>query len=366
MSNKFQIETNPQKIFKHFEDIKILADSERTSLSFWPEPALRDAINRKKLLILIERSCDQKRLAGFLLYSGVFPHAKILIIATVKSFRRQGIGTALLNSLVDDLERHGYLTIRADVASDLQTALSFYSKNRFRQIRTRQGGLSSQREIIVHARELETESLFVRDTEVGYGIDLGIRRRSIGEAPFFAFDLNVYFDLAKNRAHSLDARKLFGAALAHQVRLGVADEFLKELRRTSLDEQDDPILQLALRLPRMPQAEPTDLMGLREQIHDLIFIQGGTSDAGTDQALSDAAHLAHAALARASAFVTRDGTILGARAEVFESFGIDVITVDELLSLVLPDEMHASAWPLFGHRFVNTKGSVEIVREYMI
>ena len=348
------------------EEIIALADSERTSLGFWPEPALRDAITRKKLFVLLDRTSIPKGLVGFLLFSGVYPHVKIQAIATVETSRRQGGGTALLRGLIDDLEKYGYLTVRADVASDLDTALRFYSSHGFRKIRSRPGGSAREREIIVHRLDLDTASLFSLLGNYRPGIDLGISRRSIGEAPFFALDLNVYFDLARDRSFSREARQLFGAALAHQVRLVIADEFLKELQRTSPDEQNDPILPLAQRLPRMPQPHQDDLLPLRDQFHELIFVVTEESDAGTEQAISDAAHLAHATLARASGFVTRDQAILRARSDIFERFGIDVITVDELLSVVSPDEVPASGWPLFGNAFASAETSADTIREYMV
>ena len=317
------------------------------------------------MLVLKDQSRDKDSLVAYLLYSGVFPYAKIQQIATVRSYRHQGMGSALIRALVTDLVHLGYMTIRADVASDLGAALAFYAKNGFEPVRTQAGGASRQRRITIHVRVLETETLFTRVVDAEHDVDLGIRRRSAGEAPFFALDLNVYFDLAKKRSHSEAAQRLFGAALAHDIRLTVADEFVGELRRTSEDESKDAILQLALRLPRMPQANQSERETLRDQIHGLVFEQSGAPSAGSSQALSDAGHLAHAALARASAFVTRDGMILGARIKLLERFGIDVVTVEELLAILPSNQSQSATIPQSGHGFISTDASNEIVRDYM-
>ena len=359
------LEKDPRRLSSHFREIKALADSERNGLGFLPEQALQDGIDRRKMLALVDRSHEKDRIVGYLLYSGVFPHAKVQQIATVKEWRQQGVGSALVRSLVTELEGLGFMTIKADVADDLDAALAFYAKNGFERIRERTGGVSRQRQIIIHERGLETDTLFRRATDGEHGTDLGIRRRSAGEAPFYALDLNVYFDLAKDRAHSESARRLFGAALEHYIRLTVSDEFVQELRRTSEDRTGDPILQLALRLPRMPPADQSELEILQKRMHDLIFVQSGARNAESPQALSDAGHLAHAALARASAFVTRDGTILDARATLIERFGIDVVTVEELSTILPPDHVGGVTAPQSGRGFVYDDANCETIRNYM-
>ena len=365
MRPKLQLERDAQRISCHFEQIKELANSERNGLGFLPEQAFRDGIDRRKILALVDRSGERDKLAAYLLYSGVYPNAKIQQIATVKAYRRQGVGSALIRSLVTELEQLAFMTIRADVASDLNAALAFYARNGFERVRTQAGGASRRRQIILHVRDLETETLFTRAADTEHEIDLGIRRRSAGDAPFFALDLNVYFDLARNRSHSESAQRLFGAALKHDIRLTVADEFVEELRRTSEDVTRDIILQLALRLPRMPQADRFEQETLKNRIYDLIFVQSGPPSAASSQSLSDAGHLAHAALARASAFVTRDGTIINARAALIKRFGIDVVTVEELLAILPPDRDRGATIPRSGHGFVCTDVSCGIVQQYM-
>ena len=359
------VEKDPEHILRYFEEIKSLADSERDGLGFLPQQALQDAIYRRKMLILLDQGSTPRELLGYLLYSGVFPHAKIQQIATVRSHRKQGIGSALIDGLVKDLEQLGYMTIRADVASDLKLALAFYASNGFEPIRTQAGGISRQRTIVIHSRNLDTETLFDRTVDEEHEIDLGIRQRSAGEAPFYALDLNVYMDLAKQRAHSEAARRLFGAALAHEIRLVVANEFVRELKRTSQDETIDPILQLALRLPRMPEGIQSEHNALRDELYDLIFVQTGTVPSSDDRSLSDAAHLAHAVLARASAFITRDRRVLDSRTAILAKFGIDVLTVDELLSILPTEAVTPIAWPQFGRNFVCDDLSSDAVREFM-
>lgn len=228
------------------QQIVALADSEKNeALGFLSDSAIREAILRDRVIALATGEGDDNSLVGYVLYSGVFPHAKVQQIATNKAWRRSGAATTLMNTLVSKLERRGFLSIRADIAEDLANSLSFYVKNGFVQAFKRPGGSARKRAILAHVRELEADSLFTfADRQASAGTDLGIRQRSAGDDPIYAFDLNVYFDLVRERAESEKARRLFGAALSHEIRLVVAEEFVVELKRTSSGQSSDPVLQM--------------------------------------------------------------------------------------------------------------------------
>ena len=319
--------------------IVVLADSEKEALGFWPETSLREAIDRGRLIAL---TADGE-LAGYIHYSGVFPHAKIQQVASSRAWRRRGVASALIRALIAKLESHGFLSLKAEIAETLAESLAFYRRNGFVQVMSREGGSTRKRAILVHVRELESDNLFAfAERQQAIDFDLGIKRRSAGEDPLYAFDLNVYFDLVRDRRQSDNARALFGAALAHQIRLTVSDEFALELKRTSPDRANDPVLQMALRLPRLPPVDRERSEALATRIHQLVFVDPGLPSAGSLQSLSDAAHVAHAALSRASAFITRDGTLLAASDTLLDQVGIDIISVDEIASL-LPDKTSSTS-----------------------
>ena len=134
-----------------------------------------------------------------------------------------------------------------------------------------------------------------------------------------------------------------------------------ELTRTSKDRGNDPILQLAKRLPRLPAVQRKDLKAVQDRIHDLVFVSTGAPTAGTPQSLSDSEHLAHAALSQASAFVTRDGTILAARDSLLKNYHLDVLSTDEMMGLLPPELQTEQAPPRHGGGFVcQDAGCVEI------
>jgi GNAT superfamily N-acetyltransferase/predicted nucleic acid-binding protein len=349
---QFIIERDPNAQKELLPKIQQLADSEKEALGFLPSSAFGEAMGRGRLVAAIAKNGDVRTFAGFLLYSGVYPNVKIQQVAATPTFRRQGAASALMRALISELERLGFLSIRADVASDLPDALAFYAKHGFEKVRERPGGTTRGRTIIIHSRPLESDSLFsAAATNDKPAVHLSARRRNPSDVPMFVLDLNVYFDLVRDRNYSDHARRLFGEALGHTVRLVVADELVSELRRTSRCESDDPLLQMALQLPRLPKPDDTKLDALAASIHETVFVKTSHKDAGTIQAKSDAKHIAHAATAKAAAFVTRDGAILAARQELFLSFGIDIATVNEVLDL-LPAEIRRSGFaPLQGEGF---------------
>ncbi|WP_348931106.1 GNAT family N-acetyltransferase [Aquabacter sp. CN5-332] len=333
-------------------EIQALADSERNALGFLPGVAFEEAIGRQRLIAAMAENSGVRTFAGYLLYSGVFPNAKIQQIAAVPKFRKKGAAAALMTALVSELERLGFMSIRADIASDLPAALTFYARHGFERVRERAGGQVRNRTIVIHSRWLESDNLFtLASVKPEPSVELGFRHRDPGKIPVFAFDLNVYFDLVRERDQSNRARRLFGEALGHSIRLAVADEFVMELRKTSKGTSADPVLQMALQLPRLPKSDITEIDQLSAQIYDVVFVKPNAKGVGTDQAKSDARHIAHAAISRASAFITRDGPILNARNELLTRFGIDVATVEEVLDLLPSEPFASSSIPLRGEGF---------------
>jgi ribosomal protein S18 acetylase RimI-like enzyme len=218
---QFVIERDVKAQTALIPEIQQIADSEKGALGFLPSTAFGEAIGRGRLVAAIAQGGAARTFAGFLLYSGVYPNAKTQQVAATPTFRRQGAASALMRALISELERLGYLSIRADVASDLPDALAFYAKHGFERILERPGGTTRGRTILIHSRQLESDNLFsAAATNDKPAVHLATRRRNPSDVPIFVLDLNVYFDLVWNRDHSENARRLFGEALGHTVQLG--------------------------------------------------------------------------------------------------------------------------------------------------
>jgi GNAT superfamily N-acetyltransferase len=338
----YRTETDPAVLLQHLTAIRALADSEKEALGFLPEAAYRDAIVQKRLRVMVARENGTSHVAGFILFSGVFPNARIQAVAVSPEHRRSGIASALVSALVSHLESRGYIAITAAVASDLAGAQAFYENRGFVARRVRDGGQTRQRTIVLRSRELDTANFFTLmapPTVSGQAtVNLGLRPRSTFEAPLYVIDLNVLFDLSKQRARSATANRLFGAGLAHLVRLAVAPEFIVELERTSKDASSDTTLKLARQLPKLPAFPKEDVEPLATAIHKTVFVDTNHAQAGTRQALSDARHLAEAALIRASGYITSDNALLNARDDLLTLIGVDIAGLDEFVELLPSDE----------------------------
>lgn len=347
---QFRILKDPAEIRPYLPDVQILADCEKEALGFLPDQVFEDANTRRRLIVAVADESSGSVFAGHILFSGVFPNAKVQQIAAASAYRLRGAATALMRAFISELERTGHISIRADVASDLPIARAFYERHGFELLREKTGGAARNRTIRVYSKTLESDTLFSaipRSERLG----IEVKAPNTNGVPVFAFDLNVYFDLARNRANSTDAQRLFGEALGHTMRLTVSDEFVSELRRTSKGLPNDLILQLALQLPRLPKPDSDALKRMAEEIHELIFVKPCRKDAGSVQARSDARHVVHAALSKASAFITRDGPILYARRDLLRDYGIDVATVAEVLELIPTDNFGSSSISLRGESF---------------
>ncbi len=367
----YRVERDPATLLRQLPAIWALADAEKEALGFLPEAAYREAIEKRRLAAMCATVDDNAAVIGFILFSGVFPNARIQQIVVASEHRRTHVASTLINALVSQLEAQGYLTISAAVASDLLTAQAFYERNGFVARRSLQGGQARNRTIILRARDLETESLFsvlepVRSTSKR-AIDLGLRQRSASQAPLYAIDLNVFFDVIKNkgRPRVQIAERIIAAGLAHQVRLAVAPEFVVELERHSKGENVDPILKLARHLPRLPAGDRGETERLAEIVHNIVFLSSPSANAGSVQALSDARHLAEAALARASGYVTSDGQLLAAREQLLQQIGIDVVGLDEFAELLPVDGGLPGVSRLRGTDCATKSASANDVRKYL-
>ncbi|WP_376096044.1 GNAT family N-acetyltransferase [Roseomonas sp. CCTCC AB2023176] len=322
-----------------------MADAEKEALGFLPAAAYDEAISRNRVIAMLDLSKSPHQLAGFVLFSGVFPNARIQQIAVASEHRQRGVATALLTEVVARHEAQGYLRITAAVADDLLSSQAFYEKNGFVATITRKGGSARDRTIIVRARDLDNDHLLVATDPSSNirtpAVDLGLRIRGAGLAPLYSMDLNVLFDAIRDgRARAEVAQRVIGAALKHKVRLAVAHEFLVELNRNATPGKEDPILALARHLPRLTATNGEEVVALASRILRIVFGSEPSTGGYTVQAKSDARHLAEAALARASGFLTSDGQVLSARRRLFEEVGIDVLSLDDFALMI--DDLSAS------------------------
>lgn len=363
-----QIEDDIKELAELLPQIMSIADGEKEALGFLPLAAFRDACAQRRLIAAVEEIGGVKNVIGYILFGGIFPRARVYQIAIAPHQRRFGFARKLIGVLVARLEAAGYLSLSARVATDLERAVAFYTSNEFRITREVSGGASRARKLLILDRRLKTEDLLSR-LDVGHShgdlLALALRSAATGDSPFYVIDLNVLFDLIRDRERSGEARQLFAAALAHRVRLVVSPEFLAELKRTTSPGTQDPVLHMALQLPQLVHQNPPDLKRVAAIVHRIVFEDTGSRAAGRPQSISDSRHVAHSALSGASAFITSDAQILAARDRLRNEVGIDVASLAELLELVPDDSASTRQSPMRGGGFELTAVDAKDLREYL-
>ncbi len=348
------VEDDPKALSLLLPQITAIADGEKDALGFLPPSAFADACSQHRLVAAVRTENGAARVAGYILFGGIYPRARVYQVAVSPEYRRSGVAKRLVAVLVARLEAAGYLSLSARVAKDLPHAIAFYTANGFALTKEISGGASRARKLLILARRLTTVDLLSR-LDAGQSqrdlLALALRSSAAGDAPFYVIDLNVLFDLIRDRGRSKEARRLFAAALAHRVRLVVSPEFLVELRRTTLSSSHDPVLEMALQLPQLVPAGTAELRRVAETVHSIVFVDTRSSAAGRPQSLSDSMHVAHSALSKASAFITSDGQILSARDRLRNEVGIDVASLDELLELIPIEPSSDARFPMYGKGF---------------
>lgn len=110
--------------------------------------------------------------------------------------------------------------------------------------------------------------------------------------PIFTIDLNVLYDLTKNRQYSEKAKQIFEYGLTGAFRLCLTPEFQKELLRTQKDRNNDPIYELARAFPTLDRLDEYILEPLISKLRNVVFPDRSLNNRTAENDKSDLTHLA--------------------------------------------------------------------------
>lgn len=173
-----------------------------------------------------------------------YPNLKVFQVTVPSEHRGSGLGSELIRHLIQYGEELSYLSIVANVASEL-SANAFWERAGFPVVRTRAGGAVRGRVINVRVRQLHSPTLFsvAAAPEAALTIEqVKVGGLPINRNPAYALDLNVVLDVAQRRFNSDDAARIFGAAMSSALSLYATPEFIRELERNSPAAGGDPLL----------------------------------------------------------------------------------------------------------------------------
>jgi GNAT superfamily N-acetyltransferase len=316
--------SRPRDVLPFLDSVIKHADLEKDALGFFPEAVYRQFAAQGKLLVAVEGN----KYAGHLLFGAVAPHARVLQTHVRRQCRGRGIGRKLIEELVGNAEQWNYLSLTARVASDLE-ANNFYRSVGFKTVRTTPGGATRKRLINIMVRELDTTTLFKSSRSTA--TDLGLVQHLPTRTPQYVLDLNVIFDLIRNRTNAESAGQVMKAAFNNLIRLAVTGEFIEELRRNS--QGPDPLLAFALKLPVLAQPLEADVSPMLNTLQQRIFPSRAADGRLPTEDRSDLIHVTTGIVHTAAGFVTGEKAILEAREFLKEQYGLDIVATGELAAL---------------------------------
>lgn len=354
--------TEARSLLELLPDIRNLSESEKPDPQFLHSNAIRTAILKNNIVALVDEASHKPILAGYVWWNGIFPKARIQAIAISKSFCRNEVSATLINDLVSYLQKLGFMTLQANLAEDVSTPSHFYEQPDFYPLESTDSDENPKRRNSVYVRDVQPKNL---DADASFHpARLRIQTNSSVDHPIFVLDSSVYFDLVLLKHLASEARKLFSASLNNIIRLAIDKEFVLKLQKSNFERPDRSIFEMAQDLPRLTEGNSDELNALGDRIHNRLFVEQNLSNANTQRSTSCSNLIAKAVLCRALAFVTSNNEILRYRELLINEFGIDVISIDDLIQLVTDLEDRKSHRAQHVEKFTISIPSQSEISEY--
>lgn len=351
--------TRREEVSVFINDVIRHADRHRDEFGFLSENAYRQIALQEKIHVAFESSKDSAVYAGHIIFGGSKLQGKIVQAYVSSPFRGQNIGKMLVESVLSQFKKRGYLSASARVAQDLEAANKFWQKLGFNTLKVVQGGKSAGRLINVRVRDLDVPSLLGLMTKQKSKVlpNLGIGVDTSSQAPSYSFDLNVIFDVVKERSRKKQAGAVFHLAFNNHIRLSVTDEFLAELKRVSAKFPEDQMLKLAQTLPRLPApSDESEISQLLNELAKTIFPDQVRDGSVSIQDISDVRHIAMAIYHGATGFITSEKALLKASYDLWKKHGLEIVSPEELIEGHTDDD---TSTPLVGG--VASSGSQRLI-----
>jgi len=325
-------ENKPLVILERFSDVEphinsaiTWANSDRNALGFLPALVFTEQARKGNLLVATMKGREGHfEYAGHLLFDARQSKAKILQVFVKPEARQKSTARRMLDRLKEHLTELHFISIYANVAEDLSEANAFWERNGFYIQRTRPGGKTRNRVILVRCHELNTPQLFER-SGISLSNPFGLDIRYQGEKPIYLLDLNVLFDLRPRRPRNKATLDLFRAERHGACQLALSAELKSELTRTAaVAPHSDPMHTWAAIFITFPLPPDREKAKLIDTIGAIVFPEQKRTGRYSTNDLSDLTHLATAVHHRLAGFITNDAAILAMGKEIESVFNIHI------------------------------------------
>ena len=324
------------RLFTNYQDVKpflqLIADSSdanRSALGFLPKSVYEERALAGRLWV----AADNDQYQGHLLFGGKYPDLKVLQLFVHPDYRGHGIGSKLVEGLVDFAKSRQYIAVSARVAADLP-ANKFWERMGFICSRRVAGGRTSNRVINIRLRYVDSSLLFeIPQKDIGEVEAISYDNAPAMRVATYALDLNVLMDLVKRRQQRYKAVcELVRAGLNHLVRIVVTDEVRCELERTSVGgDNHDPMVEILRQIPALPRVEREALANLVERLRLAVFPRRSLSRQNASQDESDLVHMATCVHHKMSGFITSEKAILRASEVLRKNFNLEILSPSDFL-----------------------------------
>jgi GNAT superfamily N-acetyltransferase len=313
------------EVVPHLGEVVASADGDRNALGWFPAEVFRQQALKGNLLVAVTLGeSGALAYAGHLLFDARHAKAKVLQIYVSPAFRGFGVAHRMLDRMKEQLTALHFISIYANVAEDLRDANAFWERNGFYVQRTRPGGKTRNRTILIRCHELRSPQLF-ESSGITATNPLGLAAPGVADKPIYLLDLNVLFDLRPRRPRYEAALDLFHAERHGACQLALSAEVKSELVRTSATApQSDPMHAWAAVFITFPLPPESTKERLIEALGAMVFPHHADERNYSQRDLSDLTHLATAIHHRLAGFITNEDAILAAGAQIESSYGIHV------------------------------------------
>ena len=129
----------------HQSHVAQVAELEKLCFSDpWSENSVASELNNPLSFWLV--ALDGERVAGYIGSQTVMDESDMMNVAVHPDYRKQGIATALILGLVEELRKRGSRSLTLEVRASNETAISVYSKLEFQEVGRRKNYYRNPRE----------------------------------------------------------------------------------------------------------------------------------------------------------------------------------------------------------------------------
>ena len=310
-----EIITNPDAVFPYLEDVTALADDQKDELGFIPYIAYEQSCFKGNLFVAtIAEQQGEELFAGYVLLGGRFPTKRIFQLAVSPDYRDKGIGTLLVDAVVEDTDKRNFYQIVIKVGEKL-LANKFWEKMQFGIVHTKEGG-SLHPIVNIRLREISS-SLFSVTAKLQ-----SVLRSAASKIPsgptLYLLDTNVLLDISNERSESEISKNLLRLVNMGDIKVAIAQETIEELQEYK-KQDDDPALKMAYSLPILQFNNEKNL------VTNLKKIMFSSKRSIKQRDTSDIKHIATAISNNATGLITRDKHVLKKKEILWRKYSLQVL-----------------------------------------